>query len=355
MDYLACLIVVLQLSETTGEGRFVDATVKLTNNMNLECVYPKTDGMTQMSWVKSITTGKETIAVSHPLYGVHIEDKYKDRVRFINTSSRDKSLNFMKTTEADMGFYLCSITFPDGVWEKVVEVIQSDSFEVSVPPTNHTIIEPGGNVTLRCPYSVGSLVQQVMWERIKADRMDTIVLCNLSEGKTYGSDYQERAMIDCATQESDILVIQNVTSSDSGIYRCRYGGNKTHVMSLTVTSEITPCTSSQNQEEYKQTTLDHHWHILLIAGGAAASLLLLVTILIISITAVYRKKKKRRRIMKVLSKALYSTQTRPSNSYGRSNFCGAQNNRRGVASVSGAMDEIYINYRDFSRKPKTRA
>ncbi|XP_034618433.1 CD226 antigen isoform X1 [Trachemys scripta elegans] len=339
MDYLACLIVVLQLSETTGEGRFVDATVKLTNNMNLECVYPKTDGMTQMSWVKSITTGKETIAVSHPLYGVHIEDKYKDRVRFINTSSRDKSLNFMKTTEADMGFYLCSITFPDGVWEKVVEVIQSDSFEVSVPPTNHTIIEPGGNVTLRCPYSVGSLVQQVMWERIKADRMDTIVLCNLSEGKTYGSDYQERAMIDCATQESDILVIQNVTSSDSGIYRCRYGGNKTHVMSLTVTSA----------------TLDHHWHILLIAGGAAASLLLLVTILIISITAVYRKKKKRRRIMKVLSKALYSTQTRPSNSYGRSNFCGAQNNRRGVASVSGAMDEIYINYRDFSRKPKTRA
>uniref|UniRef100_A0A674IW94 Immunoglobulin V-set domain-containing protein n=1 Tax=Terrapene triunguis TaxID=2587831 RepID=A0A674IW94_9SAUR len=158
------------------EGRFVDATVKLTNNMNLECVYPKTDGMTQMSWVKSIATGKETIAVSHPLYGVHIEDKYKDRVHFINASSRDKSLNFMKTTEADMGFYICSITFPDGVWEKVVEVIQSDSFEVFVPPTNHTIIEPGGNVTLRCPYSVGGLVQEVMWERIKADRMDTIVL-----------------------------------------------------------------------------------------------------------------------------------------------------------------------------------
>nr|XP_042716337.1 CD226 antigen isoform X2 [Chrysemys picta bellii] len=219
-----------------------------------------------------------------------------------------------------------------------LKALCKDSFEVPVPPTNHTIIEPGGNVTFRCPYSVGSLVQQVMWERIKVDRMDTIVLCNLSEGKTYGSDYQERAMIDCATQESDILVIQNVTSSDSGIYRCRYGGNKTHVMSLTVTSA----------------TLDHHWHILLIAGGAAASLLLLVTILIISITAVYRKKKKRRRIMKALSKALYSTQTRPSNSYGRSNFCGAPNNRRGVASVSGAMDEIYINYRDFSRKPKTR-
>ncbi|KAM9164060.1 CD226 antigen isoform 2-T2 [Pangshura tecta] len=337
MVYLACLIVVLQLSETTGEGRFVDATVKLTNNMNLECIYPKTNGITQMSWAKSIVTGKEVIAVSHPLYGVHIEDKYKDRVRFINASSRDKSLNFMKTTEADTGLYLCSITFPNGVWEKVVQVIQLDSFEVPVPSTNHMIIEPGGNVTLRCSYSVGDLVRQVTWERIKEDRMDTIVLCNLSEGKTYGSDYQERAMIDCATQESDILVIQNVTSSDSGIYRCHYGGNKTHVMRLTVTSA----------------TLDHHWHILLIAGGAAASLLLLVTILIISITVVYRKKKKRRRIMKALSKAL--TQTRPSNSYGRSNFRGTPNSGRGVASVSGEMHEIYINYRDFSRKPKTRA
>uniref|UniRef100_A0A8C0G8B9 CD226 molecule n=1 Tax=Chelonoidis abingdonii TaxID=106734 RepID=A0A8C0G8B9_CHEAB len=219
-------------------GRFVDATVKLTNNMTLECVYPKTDGITQMSWVKSIVAGKEVIAVSHPLYGVHIEDKYKDRIRFINASSRDKSLNFMKTTEADTGLYLCSITFPKGVWEKVVQVIQLDSFEVPVPPTNHMIIEPGGNVTLRCSYSVGDLVRQVMWERIKADQMDTIVLCNLSEGKTYGSDYQERAMIDCATQESDILVIQNVTSSDSGIYRCRHGGNKTHVMRLTVTSGL---------------------------------------------------------------------------------------------------------------------
>ncbi|XP_039379771.1 CD226 antigen [Mauremys reevesii] len=338
MDYLACLIVVLQLSETTGEGRFVDTTVKLTNNMNLECVYPKTDGITQMSWVKSIVTGKEVIAVSHPLYGVHIEDKYKDRVRFINSSARDNSLNFMKTTEADTGLYLCSITFPNGVWEKVVQVIQLDSFEVPVPPTNHMIIEPGGNVTLRCSYSVGDLVRQVTWERIKADRMDTIVLCNLSEGKTYGSDYQERAMIDCATQESDILVIQNVTSSDSGIYCCHYGGNKTHVMRLTVTSA----------------TLDHHWHILLIAGGAAASLLLLVTILIISIT-VYRKKKKRRRIMKALLKALYSTQTRPGNSYGRSNFRGTPNSGRGVESVSGEMHEIYINYRDFSRKPKRRA
>uniref|UniRef100_A0A8C0G8K4 CD226 molecule n=1 Tax=Chelonoidis abingdonii TaxID=106734 RepID=A0A8C0G8K4_CHEAB len=146
---------------------FVDATVKLTNNMTLECVYPKTDGITQMSWVKSIVAGKEVIAVSHPLYGVHIEDKYKDRIRFINASSRDKSLNFMKTTEADTGLYLCSITFPKGVWEKVVQVIQLDSFEVPVPPTNHMIIEPGGNVTLRCSYSVGDLVRQVMWERIK--------------------------------------------------------------------------------------------------------------------------------------------------------------------------------------------
>uniref|UniRef100_A0A452IQI0 Ig-like domain-containing protein n=1 Tax=Gopherus agassizii TaxID=38772 RepID=A0A452IQI0_9SAUR len=171
-------------------NKFVDATVKLTNNMNLECVYPKTDGITQMSWVKSIVTGKEVIAVSHPLYGVHIEDKYKDRVRFINAFSRDKSLNFMKTTEADTGLYLCSITFPNGVWEKVVQVIQLDSFEVPVPPTNHMIIEPGGNVTLRCSYSVGDLVRQVMWERIKC--LAKFLLIPSAEGHTKPKPQQKK-------------------------------------------------------------------------------------------------------------------------------------------------------------------
>ncbi|XP_075777156.1 CD226 antigen isoform X2 [Pelodiscus sinensis] len=311
--------------------------------MNLECIYPKTANITQMSWVKSIATDKETIAVFHPRYGVYIQDQYKDRVRFINASSKGKSLNFIKTTEADMGFYFCSITFADGIWEKVIQVIPSDSFKVPpVPPANHVITEPGENVTLRCPFRVGGLVQQVTWERIKVDRRDTVVLCNLSEGKTYGSDYQEHAIIDCAPQKSSILVLQNVSAYDSGIYRCHYsltnGANKTHVMSLTVTSA----------------TLDHHWHVLLVAGGASATLLLLVTILIITITLVYCRKKKRRRIMKVLSKTLQSTQTRPSNSYGRSNFHGTPNVRRGEASISGQSDEIYVNYRDFSRKPKTR-
>ncbi|XP_074841960.1 CD226 antigen [Carettochelys insculpta] len=310
--------------------------------MTLECICPKTANITQMSWVKNIITGKEPIAVFHPMYGVHIEEKYKDRVRFIKVSSKDKSLNFLKTTEADVGFYSCSITFPDGIWEKVIQVIQSDSFKVPhVPPTNHMITEPGENVTLRCPYIVRGLAQQLTWHRIKGDQMDTVVLCNFSEGKIYGSDYQEHAKIDCPTQGSSTLVLHNVTAFDSGIYRCHYivtnGGNNTLLMSLIVASG----------------TLDHDWHDLLIAGGAAAALLLLVTILIISITLVYRRKKKRRRITKTLSEALCATQTRPSNSYGRPTFNETPNVRRG--SVSGQRDEIYVNYRDFSRKPKTRA
>uniref|UniRef100_A0A8C8RBB8 Ig-like domain-containing protein n=1 Tax=Pelusios castaneus TaxID=367368 RepID=A0A8C8RBB8_9SAUR len=178
MDYLACLIVVLHLLEM--EERFVDATVRLISNMNLECIYPSTASITQMSWIKRNASSKETIAVFHPLHGVHIEDVYKDRVRFVNASSKDMSLNFIKTIEADMGLYVCSVTFPDGIWEKVIQVIQSDDFEVPVTPNHHMVTEPGENVTFKCPYNVGGLVQQVIWERIKADRMDTIVLFNLS-------------------------------------------------------------------------------------------------------------------------------------------------------------------------------
>lgn len=103
----------------------MDATVKLTSNMNLECIHPKTANITQMSWVKRNATGKETIAVFHPLYGVHIENKYKDRVHFVNAFSKDKTLNFIKTFETDLGLYVCSITFLDGIWEKVIQVIKS--------------------------------------------------------------------------------------------------------------------------------------------------------------------------------------------------------------------------------------
>lgn len=108
------------------EGKFVDSTVKLTEKVKLECIYPKKAVIIQTSWMKFNVTHKENIAVLHPIYGVHIEDKYNGRIYFENSSREDKSLSFIKSTLEDVGLYFCSIvTYPDGIWEKVIEIIQT--------------------------------------------------------------------------------------------------------------------------------------------------------------------------------------------------------------------------------------
>uniref|UniRef100_A0A8D0FJC9 CD226 molecule n=1 Tax=Strix occidentalis caurina TaxID=311401 RepID=A0A8D0FJC9_STROC len=228
MDHAALLIVVLQLC-----GRkFVDSTVKLTEKVKLECIYPKKAVIMQTSWMKLNVTHKENIAVLHPIYGVHIEDKYNGRIYFENASREDKSLSFTKSTLEDVGLYFCSIvTYPDGIWEKVIEIIQT----VSAKQTHPVFAKPGRNVALTCPHKTGDSVQQVMWERIKADQVDTIVLCNLSGKQSFGSDFKERTLVDCSDQANSMIVIQNITASDFATYRCvATGRNTTYVKTYTV-------------------------------------------------------------------------------------------------------------------------
>ncbi|XP_050746828.1 CD226 antigen [Gymnogyps californianus] len=341
MDHAALLIVVLQLCGTNVEGKFVDSTVKLTEKVKLECIYPKKATIIQTSWTKLNVTHKENIAVLHPIYGVHIEDKYNGRIYFENTSREDQSLSFIKSTLEDVGRYFCSIvTYPDGIWEKVIEIIQpADAFEVSEKQNNLVFTKPGGNVAFTCPYKIGDSVQQVMWERIKGDRVDTIVLCNSSGKQSFGSDFKERTLVDCSDPANSMMVIQNITASDFATYRCvATGRKKTYVMSFTVAG-----------------TWDHKRFIIYIAGGISAAVLLLVFLLIFCITTAYHKKKKRKRITEALSKALYWAQTQPANSYGTSSFHGTWNTeRRGEESSLGKTEEIYVNCKNVSHKPKTR-
>ncbi|XP_075600649.1 CD226 antigen isoform X1 [Balearica regulorum gibbericeps] len=276
------------------EGKFVDSTVKLTEKVKLECIYPEKATIIQTSWMKLNATHKENIAVLHPIYGIHIEDKYNGRIYFENASREDKSLSFIKSTLEDVGLYFCSIvTYPDGIWERVIEIIQPDAFEVSEKQNNHMFTKPGGNVTFTCPYKIGNSVQQVMWERIKADQVDTIVLCNSSGKPSFGSDFKDRTLVDCSDQTNSMIVIQNITVSDFATYRCvATGRNKTYVMSFTVAE-----------------SWDRKCFIIYIAGGTSAAVLLLICLLIFNITAAYCKKKKRKGITEALSNHLYSTQT----------------------------------------------
>ncbi|NXC40674.1 CD226 protein, partial [Penelope pileata] len=243
MDHAAFLIAVLQLCRNNVEGNFVDSTVKLSEKMKLECTSPKKSVIIQTSWMKHNVTRKENIAVLHPRYGIHIEDKYKGRIYFENTSVEDQSLFFNKSTLEDVGLYFCSIvTYPDGIWGKVIEIIQqADAFEISETQSNPVFTKPGENVAFTCPHSIGDSVQQVKWERIKADGTDTIVLCNSSGGRRFGSDFKKRALVDCSGQASSMIVIQNVTASDFARYRCMATGrNKTYVMSFTVVVLVPP-------------------------------------------------------------------------------------------------------------------
>ncbi|XP_072707690.1 CD226 antigen [Ciconia boyciana] len=350
MDHAVLLVVVLQLCGTNVEGKFVDSTVKLTEKVKLECIYPNKAVIIQTSWMKFNVTHKENIAVLHPIYGVHIEDKYNGRIYFENASREDKSLSFIKSTLEDVGLYFCSIvTYPDGIWEKVIEIIQPDAFEVSEKQNNPVFTKPGGNVTFTCPYKIGDSVQQVMWERIKADQVDTIALCNSSGKQSFGSDFEAHTLVDCSDQANSMIIIQNITTSDFATYRCiATGRNKTYVMSFTIAA-----------------TWDPKWFIIYIAGGISAAVLLLVFSLIFCITTAYRKKKKRKRITEALSKALYSTQTPVrsagiysyllANSYGRSDFHGTWNTeRRGEESSFRQTEGIYVNCKNVSHKPKKR-
>ncbi|NXW32771.1 CD226 protein, partial [Phaetusa simplex] len=248
MNHAALFIAVLQLCRTNVEGKSVDSTVKLTEKVKLECIYPKDAVIIQTSWMKFNVTHKENIAVLHPIYGVHIEDKYNGRIYFENASREDKSLSFIKSTLEDVGLYFCSIvTYPDGIWEKVIEIIQpdnnfccflcfsTDAFEVSEKQNTHVFTKPGGNVSLTCPYKIGDSVQQVLWERIKADQVDIIVLCHSSGKQSFGSDFKERTLVGCSDQANSMIVIQNITDSDFVAYRCvATGRNETYVMSFTV-------------------------------------------------------------------------------------------------------------------------
>uniref|UniRef100_A0A8C6Z759 Ig-like domain-containing protein n=1 Tax=Nothoprocta perdicaria TaxID=30464 RepID=A0A8C6Z759_NOTPE len=236
MEHVTFLIVALQLYRCKIYSSYLILGLTPTN-MKLDCVYPKKATIIQTSWMKNNLTHKEYIAVLHPVYGIYITDNYKGRIHFQNDSSEDSSLYFIKSTLKDVGVYCCSIqTFPDGTWEKVIKIVQPDVFEVPERQNNHVLTKPEENVTFTCPYNIGGPVQQVMWERIKVDQMDFIVLCNSLGQKSFGSDFEERALVDCTSKTSTMMVLQNVTASDFAMYRCVVTGrNKTFAMSFIVT------------------------------------------------------------------------------------------------------------------------
>uniref|UniRef100_A0A6J0TXG3 CD226 antigen isoform X1 n=1 Tax=Pogona vitticeps TaxID=103695 RepID=A0A6J0TXG3_9SAUR len=336
MDCLAFLTVAVLLSCTSCifvplEGKHVDSTMKLARDMTLECVYPKIGRIIQMSWRKENNSSKEKIAVFRLPYDLSIANGYKTRVRISNNTTNNKSLIFNNADEEDTGFYLCSFhAFPHGIWEKQIQVVQSDDSksQVFLDPdvtADSQVTKPRRNVTIMCWHDSDITVNQVIWERVQVDRVDFIGQCLESGLQVYGSDYEGHVQIDCATEEYSTLVLWNVSASDAGLYHCSCfganGKNESGWTKLTITGNV-PLISMQ--------------HIVFIAGASA----ILIIITLASVVAIaYHKRKKNKNKRINMMKIFYAQ---------RSHNCGCQhkanvNRRQNMASSGETQDEIYEN------------
>ncbi|XP_059265794.1 CD226 antigen isoform X2 [Mustela nigripes] len=246
MDYLTFFFAILHVYRALCEEMVWDTTVKLAENMSLECIYSSLDTLVQLEWHKITTTNRELMAIFSPTYGLSVKPPYTERVYFLNSTMapNDMTLSFHNVSEADVGFYSCFLhTFPQGHWEKVIQVVASDSFEIAVPSRNHIVSEPGKNVTLTCQLPQKGPIQQVTWEKIQPHQIDLLTSCNLSQGKGYASKYQRQILSNCSLgMTSSFIVMPHVMASDSGLYRCCFkastgdnGTLETIAMRLTVT------------------------------------------------------------------------------------------------------------------------
>ncbi|KAF0885366.1 CD226 antigen [Crocuta crocuta] len=335
MDYLAFFLAILHIYRALCEEMFWDTTVKLTKNMSLECVYSSLDTITQMEWLKVNTTDRESIAIFNPTYGVIVRAPYADRVYFLNSTMapNDMTLTFHNASEADVGFYSCFLhTFPYGHWEKVIQVVASDDFEMAVPSNSHVVSEPGQNITLTCQLPTKWPVQQITWEKIQPHQIDLLTSCNLSQGKSYTSKYQRWILSDCRLgMRSTFIIIPHVVASDSGLYRCcfkaRTGENETSVMRFTISDG-----KMDNQ------------YTLFVAGGTVL-LLLFVTLITTVIVISYRRRRKQKRGL-FKEHRNKDAQNKATNNY--------RNPISTHQSSDSAREDIYVNYPAFSHRPKTR-
>ncbi|XP_060030011.1 CD226 antigen isoform X2 [Erinaceus europaeus] len=333
MEYLTFLLAILHAYKAVCQEILWDTTVQLAENLTLECVYPSADTLTQMEWFKVNATDREPIAIFNPVHGVVIRKPYADRVFFLNSSLtvHDMTLSFHNASEADAGFYSCSLhTFPYGPWQKVIQVVSSGSFDIAVLSYRHIVSDSGKNVTLTCELPREWRVEVVQWEKIQPHQIDLLSSCNLSQGRSYTSKHRRQIESSCSlNMRSSFLVIPHVSITDSGLYRCSFkastGENKTCVMDLTISHG-----KADNQ------------YILFLTGGTV--LLLLFVILIT--TAILISYNRRRRRKRFLFEESWDTKTK------------APNNSRNPTSTNecpdGAREDIYVNYPTIPRRPKTK-
>nr|XP_055224304.1 CD226 antigen isoform X2 [Gorilla gorilla gorilla] len=211
--------------------------------------------------------------------------------------------------------------------------VYRDSFEAAVPSNRHIVSEPGKNVTLTCQPQMTWPVQAVRWEKIQPRQIDLLTYCNLVHGRNFTSKFPRQIVSNCSHGRWSVIVIPDVTASDSGLYRCHLkasaGENETFVMRLTVAEGKT-----DNQ------------YTLFVAGGTVLLLLFVISITTIIVIFLNRRRRRERRDLFTES---WDTQKAPNNY--RSPISTSQPTNQ---SMDDTREDIYVNYPTFSRRPKTR-
>ncbi|KAM7035898.1 LOW QUALITY PROTEIN: CD226 antigen-like [Passerculus sandwichensis] len=304
----------------SGDGVTVRcAAAALTEKVKMQCMYIKKKAVIiQTSWMKLNVTLRENTAVLSPIYGIHIKDKYNGRIFFENNHEDFLCQLLLSAIIFPFPDHGINASYTTTNYPLTHAALRSaDAFEVSEKQNNPMFTKPGGNVAFTYPDKIGDSVQQVMWERIKADWLDFVILCNSSRKQSFFAlDFKECTPVDCSDQENSRFVFQNITASDFVIYfRVAAGRNKNYMMNFTVAA-----------------AWDHKWFITYLAERISAAVLVLDFLLIFCITTAYHKKP-------------------PSNSYGRSNFHGLQSRqRRGEESSLRQTEEIYVNCKNWKVK-----
>ncbi|XP_078541837.1 CD226 antigen isoform X2 [Lissotriton helveticus] len=295
MDSLAILFTVLHLYNSAVEGAVVDETVKLTERMTLNCTYRGSSTITHVIWAKHNGSTPDTIAVFNTEHGIHVPETYKDRTGFVKAGkdSKDKSLLFSETLPSDIGTYTCSVhTFPEGIWEKTIQVIQADHFEGFTPSSFTYVTMLGQNATFSCADTSGDRVKEITWEKLREEGKTTVALCSLSSGQVlqhYGADHKHRSLIVCKSLQNSTLTIWNVIASDEGIYRCHFAtnkGNQSILISLNIASGT-----------------NHFSNLLFVIGGATVLTVVVIIILVSLIVTCLQKKKKERETRRRMAKS----------------------------------------------------
>ncbi|XP_072547451.1 nectin-3-like protein [Salminus brasiliensis] len=94
-----------RISAVLGKNVTLSCRVEVGSNLSL----------TQSSWERHLPSGRTTLAVFNPDFGISIVEEYKSRVHFVRPSVEDASIVLQGVSFADVGSYTCKVvTFPLG-------------------------------------------------------------------------------------------------------------------------------------------------------------------------------------------------------------------------------------------------